>query len=407
MNNVHEVMILDAVRLPRAVAKPEAGAYANYKAVELLKPLYKALEERGDFKASQVDDVLLGCNTQVGDQGANIAKISAMFAGWPDTVPGATINRFCCSGLDAINLGASKIAMGVNSLVVAGGVEHISRVPMFSDKGAWFSDPAVIKSSKFMHMGLSADLIAGMEGYDSETLNEYSLRSHQRAADASKSGRFGRSLVPIKGEQGEAIIASDEGIRPNASMEKLAQLPTAFGKFIDQVKPMVDAFYPGVVFEARHTPANSPALVDGASLVVMASRSFCEEQGLKPRARVISFAEASDEPVRMLTGHIRATEKVLERAGLTADEIDLWEVNESFVAPTLKYQKDFNIPDDKFNVNGGAIAMGHPLGATGGNLVSMLIDELEERGLTKGVVSICGGAGVGVATLIERVEPSE
>jgi len=400
---MNQAYIIDAVRIPRAKADPQSGCYAGIKAVDLLKPLFSALIQRNQFDSALVDDVLIGCSTQVGDQGSNIAKIASLHAGWSEQISGATISRFCCSGLDAVNLGVAKIMSGMESLVVAGGVEQLSRVPMFSDKGCWYTDPQVMKSTRFMHMGLSADLIACAENYSRQQLDTVAVNSHQRASDAIHNGYFNRSLVPINDADGKPILARDEAVRSNCDLQHLAKLPAGFTKLVPYAQPLVDKYYPDIAFSAKHTAGNSPALVDGASLVLLANKDYCDKFNLQPRAIIKQFTNGSDEPIKMLTGHIRATEKLLKNSNLTVSDIDLWEVNESFAASVLNYQQHFNIADDKLNVNGGAIALGHPLGATGGNLLGMLLDELERRELTRGIVSICGGAGIGVATLIERV----
>ena len=400
---MNQAYIVDAVRIPRARAKGKEGAYGNLQAIELLEPLFHAIEARNHLDSSQVEDVLLGCNTQTAQQGANLAKISALYAGWSDKVPGVTINRFCCSGLDAINMGAAKIMSGMESLVVAGGVEKISSVPMFSDNGPWFSDPKVIQKTRFLHMGLAADLIAQQQDYSRETLDALALQSHQRAAHASKNNYFSNSLIPIKDKQGKPVINQDDCIREHINIEKLSQLPTSFSDFTEVGQAVVNQVYPHDKLQALHSAGNSPALVDGASLILLASEKKCLELNLKPRARIRYFSNASDEPVKMLTGHIRAMEKMLDATGLKASDIDLWEVNESFAASVLNFKKHFKIQDSQLNVNGSAIAMGHPLGATGGNLLGMLLDELERQQKKLGVIAICGGAGVGVVTLIERM----
>jgi len=397
-----DAYVIDVVRLPRAQATSN-GAYSALSPVELLKPLFGALTQRQPLNPLDVEDVLLGCATQSGEQGANVAKIASLYAGWPASVSGASLNRFCCSGQDAINLAAAKVMAGIESLLVAGGVEQLSRVPMFADQGAWFTDPKVAAATRFMHMGLSADLIAVQHGYSRQRLDEVSLRSHQRAAQAIAEGRFDASLVSVVDEQGVPLLLQDNAVRADASVASMAKLPAAFREFVPQGQGVVTQVYPGDVLEARHSVANAPALVDGASLVLLASGKRCEELGLKPRARIRHFSNASDEPVKMLTGHIRSTEKLLRATGLQASDIDLWEVNESFAASVLLYQETLGIVDDKLNVNGGAIALGHPLGATGGNLLATLLDTLAQQDKELGVVSICGGAGVGVTTLVERV----
>lgn len=394
---MQQACIVDAVRLPRAKIGKTGSQYSEHRPVQMLKPLFNALNTRQSFDTASVDDVILGCNTQVDGQGANVAKTAALYAGWSDSVSGATVNRFCCSGLDAINIAASKIMSGMNEIVVAGGVEQISQVPMFKDNGDWFSHPKVMRATRFMHMGLSADLIACQLGFTREQLDAYAMRSHQRAAHASEQGYFAKSLVPL--EQG--AIQLDDGIRNNTSQEQFAALPVAFAEAMEKARPMLEAG--GLKgMECRHSVGNSPALVDGASLVLLASEQACREHALPVRARVAQAKDASADPVIMLTGHIKATEKLLASTGLSAEDIDLWEINESFASSVLNYQRHFSIDADKFNVNGGAIAMGHPLGATGGILLSTVLDELERRQLKRALIAIPGGAGVGVATLIER-----
>lgn len=398
--------IVDAVRLPRALVKKSGGAYANNKPVDLLATLFNALQARNDLAPAIVNDVLVGCSTQVGGQGANIAKIASLYAGWPDSISGGTVSRFCCSGLDAINLSASKLMAGIENVVVAGGVEHLSSTPIFSDKGAWFSDRDVMDRTRFIHMGLAADLLACQHGYSRDDLDKLSVESHKRAAKASVENRFANSLVPVDKnyiDKDQIQLLCDDAVRSECNAESIKNLSPSFNNAIDQFKDKVKELYPEVEFEARHSAANSPALVDGASLVLLASESACKQYGLKPRARLVSFSNGSDEPLKMLTGHIRATEKLLASHKLKPEDIDLWEVNESFASTVLLYQHTFDIDNSRLNVNGSAIAMGHPLGATGGNLVSILLDELERKGKQRGVVSICGGAGIGVASLIERV----
>lgn len=394
--------IVDAVRIPRAKVNAEGSVYANLKPVDLLAPLFHALTERNALSSAAIEDVLLGCATQSGEQGANIAKIAALYAGWSEQVSAATINRFCCSGLDAINLAASKIISGMESIVVAGGIEQLSQVPMFSDQGAWFSNKKVMKKTKFLHMGLAADLIATQNNYSRSELDALALQSHTRAAQAQNLGYFSKSMIPIMDNNGEALLASDNAIRSTISADKLAALPASFTEYKAIGQAVIDQVYPDQL-RTLHSAGNSPAMVDGASLVLIASNHACQQYDLKPRARIVHFANGSDEPVKMLTGHILATEKLLQACQLQASEIDLWEVNESFAASVLNYRDHFNIDNDRLNVNGSAIAMGHPLGATGGNLIAILLDELERRNLHRGIVAICGGAGVGVCTMIERI----
>ncbi len=409
MNNTgspaSEAYIVDAIRLPRARVKKSGGAYAKHKPVELVASLLHGLAERQSVATNHIESLLLGCSTQSGTQGANIAKIASLYAGWPQTIYGSTISSFCCSGLEAINLTASKVKAGIEDLAIAGGVEHLSSAAMFSDRGAWFNDPDVAQRTGFMHMGLAADLIACQQGYSRTQLDEISLQSHQRSARATEKGKFNKSLVAIHPNylhQGQKSVTQDDGIR-HSTPEQLQELSPSFTTMIDDYRALVKQHYPDIEFQALHTSANSPALVDGASLLLIANEYSCDKYQLTPRAKISHYSSASDEPIKMLTGHIRATEKLLNKTGLNPSDIDLWEVNESFAATILLFQQSFAIDKDCLNVNGGAIALGHPLGATGGNLVSMLIDELEARQLNRGVVTICGAAGLGVSTLIERV----
>jgi len=397
-----DAFIVDAVRIPRALA-PKNPVYGELKPVDLLKPLFQALQNRNSLDTEHVQDVILGCSTQVGDQGANLAKIAALYAGWSEAVSGVTINRFCCSGLDAINLAAAKIKSGMENVVAAGGVEQLSKVPMFADKGAWFSDPKVMKKTRFMHMGLAADLIATQNGYSREQLDELALQSHERAGSATRNGYFKNSLIPVPDNDGNPILEFDNAIREIMKPEKLAALPASFTDYIAMGNKVAQRVYPNTTIEARHTAAASPALVDGASLLLIANSDYCEQHNLTPKARIIDACNASDEPVKMLTGHIKATRQILKRNNLKSEDIDLWEVNESFASSVLHYRDSLGIDNNKLNVNGSAIAMGHPLGATGGNLTSILIDELERRDVKRGIISICAGAGIGNATLIERL----
>ena len=398
-----QAMIIDAIRIPRALSRPD-GAYASVKPIDLLKPLFQTMAERHSLDTALVEDVILGCNTQTREQGANLGKIAPLYAGWHERVSGISVNRFCCSSLDAVNSAAANIMAGMQRLNVAGGVESLSRVPMFADKGSWFADPDVARATRFMHMGLAADLVANLRGYSRESLDRVALDSHRRAARAQEEGRF-VSLVPIRDRQSVPVLVADNAVRPSTTAEKLAALPVRFSEAGEAggAAPAL-ARYPQLKeLQYLHTAATSPALTDGASLLLLADAQKAEELGLKPRARLSAFAVASDEPVIMLTGHIRATEKLFANTGLTTADIDLFEVNESFAASVLDYRDQLAVPEHKLNVNGSALAMGHPLGATGGNLIGTLLDELKRRDMKRGIVAIPGGAGVGVATLIERV----
>jgi acetyl-CoA C-acetyltransferase len=399
-----DAYILDAVRTPRGAAK-KTGALASVKPIDLLAALYRALEQRSGLDTALVDDVVLGCATQTGEQGANIARISALYAGWSERVSGTTLNRFCCSGLDAINYAALKVSSGLERLVVAGGVESASRVPMFGDNGAWFADPLVRERTGFVHMGVAADLVATLEGFDRAELDAYAVESHQRAAHARDAGHFAPSLVPVCGPDGQLLLDRDELIRSDTSAEKLAAFEPSFAEFGAQgMDALALARYPQIdQLRHLHHRGNSPALADGASLLLIGNQAQAEALGLRPRARIRAFANAACEPVIMLAAAQAATQQAIANAGLTLAQIDRFEFNEGFAAPVLKLQRDLGISPERLNVNGGTIAMGHALGATGGMLIATLLDELERSGLRFGVAAIMGGAGLGTATLIERV----
>jgi acetyl-CoA C-acetyltransferase len=392
--------IYEAIRTPRGRGRAE-GALASVSPIRLVGGLLEALTERG-LEASQVDDVVLGCVTQVGEQGTDIARMATLMAGWPDSVPGMTVSRFCTSGLDAVSQASARVMAGMDTLVVAGGVESMSRVPMFSDRGAWFADLAVARGTRFIHMGLSADLIATRDGRRREELDAWALRSHQRAASAWEQGHFARGVIPVCAG-GETLLERDERIRPDLTMEALAERPASFAQMgAEGGDMMLRAVYPDVHDVAHlHTSGSAPGIVDGAALVLVGSHAAGEALGLKPRARVLAFAQAAVEPVIMLTGPVVASQKALARAGLTVEDIALWEINESFAGPTLYAVDQLGCDPDQVNVDGGAIAMGHPLGATGAILVGTLVDALERRGGGRGVVTMCGGAGVAAALVLE------
>lgn len=399
-----EAYIYDAIRTPRGRGKKN-GALYEVKPIDLLVTLFKTLQERHHLDTSQVDDVVLGCVTPIGDQGADIAKTAALYAGWDERVAGVQINRFCASGLESINLAAMKIRSGWEDLVVAGGVESMSRVPMGSDGGAMVLDPAVSNKIGFVPQGIGADLIATMEGFSREDVDNFALRSHQRAAQAYKEGRFQKSLIPVKDQNCLLILDRDELVRPDSTLEGLAKLNPSFelmGDFGFDAVAMQK--YPEVEkINHVHTPGNSSGIVDGAALVLVGSKAKGDELGLKPRAKVVAAAVTSAEPTIMLTGPRPATEKALKKAGMTIQDIDLVELNEAFASVVLKFQRDLNVSDDILNVNGGAIAMGHPLGATGAALMSTVLDELERQDKQTALITLCVGGGMGIATIIERV----
>ena len=401
---MREAYIFDAIRTPRGRGKA-TGALHEVKPISLVTGLLHALTERNPIETSAVDDIVLGCVTAVGEQGADIAKTAALAAGWDDDVGGVTLNRFCASGLEAVNLAAMKVRSGWEELVVAGGVESMSRVPMASDGGAWASDPETNLKTGFVPQGIGADLIATLDGYERETLDAYAARSHHRASEAWARGAFARSVVPVRDRSGLVILDRDELIRPDSSVASLSALKPSFAAMgamgFDEV---ACARYPSVArIEHRHTAANSSGIVDGASLLLIGSREAGERFGLTPRAKITSGAVVGSDPTIMLTGPAPATRKALKVAGLSLEEIDLFEVNEAFASVVLRFQKELGVADERLNVNGGAIAMGHPLGATGAMILGSLLDELEDRDLKRGLATLCVGGGMGIATVIERV----
>lgn len=399
-----DAFIFDALRTPRGKGKP-TGALHEVRAIELLTTVLKELQLRHQLDTAEVDDGIFGCVTPVEDQGGNIAKAALLFAGWHNSVAGMQINRFCCSGLDAINLAAMKIRSGLEDMIVAGGVESMSRVPMAHDDGPILYDPDVVGKINYVPQGVAADLIATLEGFSREQVDSYALQSQQRAALAHQNGYFDKSLVQIKDRTGLTILAHDEHVRPDVTYEALSQLNPSFASLGDSgFDAMAINKYPSVErIKHVHTPGNSSGIVDGAAAILVGTLDKGKSLGLTPRARVIATSVVSTEPTIMLTGHVAAAKKVLKKAGLTKNDIDLWEVNEAFASVVLKFQKDMDIDDTIMNVNGGAIALGHPLGATGTMLLCTVLDELERRQLKRALITLCGGAGMGVATIIERI----
>ena len=400
-----ESYIFDSVRTPRGRGKKN-GSLHEVKPIDLLATLFKAISARnGNFDTTKVDDVILGCVTPIGEQGGDIAKFGHIYAGWDQVVSGMQINRFCSSGLEAINLAAMKVRSGWEELVVAGGIESMSRNAMGSDGGAWYLDPMVNSTLGFIPQGVSADLIATVEGFSRQTVDEYALNSHKKAAHARKNGYFNKSVIPVLDQNGLMILDNDETIREDANIESLAKLPLSFemmGEFgFDAVAQLK---YTNVEkINHVHTPGNSSGIVDGAALTLVGSKEMGERLGLKARARIVSAAVTSAEPTIMLTGPALSAEKALKIAGMTSKDIDIYEMNEAFASAVLKFQRSLNINDDILNVNGGAIAMGHPLGATGSMLLGTVLDELERRNKSTGLITLCVGGGMGVATIIERV----
>ncbi len=401
----NEAFIYDAIRTPRGRGKA-SGALHEVKPITLVANLLRELARRNRITdTSQVDDIVLGCVAAVGDQGADIAKIASLAAGWDEDVAGVTLNRFCASGAEAVNLAAMKIRSGWEQLVVAGGVESMSRVPMGSDGGAMGVDPETSLDTHFMPQGIGADLIATLDGFSRNDVDAFAVESHRRAAAAWARGAFAKSIVPVRDRNGLLILERDETVRPDSSLASLAKLPPSF-QFMGEMgfDGVPRAKYPHVErIEHVHTAGNSSGIVDGAALVLVGSRAAGERLGLRARGRVVASAVVGTDPTIMLVGPAPATRKALAVAGLEIGDIDLFEVNEAFASVVLHFQRETGVSFDRINVNGGAIAMGHPLGATGAMLIGTVLDELEVRGGRYGVVTACVGGGMGIATVVERL----
>ncbi|MGW0019487.1 acetyl-CoA C-acetyltransferase [Rhodococcus sp. NPDC003382] len=401
-----EAFIYEAIRTPRGRGK-KTGSLHSVKPISLVTGLIDELRVRfPDLDENRISDLILGVVGPVGDQGADIARTAVTVSGLPVTTGGFQLNRFCASGLEAVNLAAQKVRSGWDELVIAGGVESMSRVPMGSDGGAWMLDPATNYDSYLVPQGISADLIATIEGFSREDVDAYALRSQQLAAAAWSGGYFSKSVVPVKDQNGLTILDHDEHMRPDTTLEGLGKLAPSFATIgemggFDAVAMQKYHFVEKI--NHVHHGGNSSGIVDGAALVLVGSEQVGKDLGLTPRARVVATATSGADSTIMLTGPTPAAHKVLAAAGLTVDDIDLFEINEAFASVVLKFQKDLNIPDEKLNVNGGAIAMGHPLGATGAMITGTMVDELERRGAKRALVTLCIGGGMGVATIIERV----
>lgn len=399
---MQDVLIFDCVRTPRGKARVGGGLY-EVAPHRLVAALLTSLSERLSLDPSHVADLLLGCVTPIGDQGYNIAQASLMAAKWPDSVAGAQVNRFCASGLESIHSAAARIAAGWDELIVAGGVESMSRVPLGSDGGPLLDNPSLILDSASIPQGISADLIASLQAYSRDELDAFALQSQQRAELARKKELFKKSIVPIRDENGIVLLDVDEHPRPTSTMEALGGLSPAFAKTGELgFDALALRRYPSLSkIEHMHTAGNSSGLVDGASLVLLGNAAIGKKIGQKPRARIRAIGVASSDPTIMLTGMIPATDKVLAKAGLNISDIDLIEVNEAFAAVPLAFMQHFGLDGANVNVNGGAIALGHPVGATGAMLVGTLVDELESRKKTRGLVTLCAGGGQGIAAVIE------
>jgi acetyl-CoA C-acetyltransferase len=399
-----EAFVYDAIRTPRGKGRKD-GSLHEVKPVNLLAGVLTELQRRNDFDTAKVDDVVMGVVSPIGEQGSVIAKVAALKAGWDWRCPGVQLNRFCASGLEAVNIAAQKVRSGWEDLVVAGGVESMSRVPIGSDGGAWSQDPETNTETAFVPQGIGADLIATIEGFTREDVDAFALESQRRAAKARDTGLFADSVVAVKDFLGQVILDKDEFIKPHTTIEGLGALKPSFEQLgamgFDDV---AIGRYPQVERISHvHHAGNSSGIVDGAAAVLIGSEQAGKDHGLKPRARIVAAALSGDDPTIMLTGPMPAARKALAKAGMTIDQIDLFEINEAFAAVPMKFMKDMGVPHEKVNVNGGAIAMGHPLGATGAMILNTLIDELHRRNLRYGMATLCVGGGMGIATIVERV----
>ncbi len=400
-----EAFIYDAVRTPRGRGKPD-GALHEVSSLGLANTALTAIRERNNLKGPEVDDVILGCVDPVGEAGGDIARASAIASGYSYKVPGVQINRFCASGLDSVNFAAAEIMSGQHELAIGGGVESMSRVGIGASGGAWPVDPTIAIPSYFMPQGVSADLIATKYGFSRDDVDAFAVESQKRAAKAWEEGRFAKSIAPVKDVNGITILDRDQHVRPDTNMQSLASLKPSFGFYAEQggFDAVAIQAYPEIEkLNYVHHAGNSSGIVDGAAAVLVGSKEAGEKLGLKPRARIRAFANIGSEPAIMLTGPVDVTKKLLARAGMSLADIDLIEINEAFAAVVLRYLQAFDLDPAKVNPNGGAIAMGHPLGATGAMLVGIAVDELERTGKSTALITLCIGAGMGTATIIERV----
>jgi acetyl-CoA C-acetyltransferase len=401
-----EALVFDAIRTPRGRGKVN-GSLHTVKPVDLVVGLmHETLIRNERLDPARVDDVVLGCVSPIGDQGADIAKTAAVKAGLPHTVAGVQLNRFCASGLEAVNIAAQKVASGWEDLVLAGGVESMSRVPMGSDGGPWAMDPETNYDTSFIPQGISADLIATLEEFSRDDVDGYAARSQQRAAAARSDGKFKDSVIPVLDINENVVLDNDEFIRPGTTVDTLSGLKPSFAAIGDMGgfdAVALQKYHWVEKIDHVHTPGNSSGIVDGASLVLIGNEQAGSEQGLKPRARVLATAVSGADPTIMLTGPAPASRKALKKAGLTVDDLDLVEINEAFAAVVLRFVRDMGLDMEKVNVNGGAIAMGHPLGATGAMILGTLIDELHRTGGRYGLATLCVGGGMGIATVVEAI----
>ena len=399
-----EAYVFDAIRTPRGKGKQD-GSLHEVKPINLLTGLLTALQERQSFDTAAVDDIVMGIVSPVGEQGSVLPKVAALKAGWDFRCAGMQVNRFCASGLEAVNLAAQKVRSGWEDLVVAGGVESMGRVPIGSDGGAWAQDPETNLATLFVPQGIGADLIATLDGFTRSDVDAFAVESQRRAAAARAAGYFERSIVPVRDALGLTILAQDEFIKPHSTLETLAALKPSFAQLgamgFDAVAlqryPQVERIH------HVHHAGNASGIVDGAAAVLIGNEAAAKAHGLTPRARIVATALSGADPTIMLTGPVPAALKALARAGLRLDQIDLFEVNEAFAAVPMRFMRELQVPHDKVNVNGGAIAMGHPLGATGAMILGTLIDELHRRQLRYGLATLCVGGGMGIATIVERL----
>ncbi len=400
-----EAFIFDHVRTPRGRGKPN-GSLHEITSIELATQTLRAIRDRNKLDTSVVDDVVLGCVTPIGEQGADIARVAVLNADYAQCVPGKQLNRFCASGLEAVNTAAAQVMSGQSAMCIGGGVEALSRVAMGSDGGAWSTDPAVAHKTRFIPQGISADLMATLYGISREDVDRFALESQRRAAQAWENGWFGRSVVPVLDQVGMTVLDRDEHMRPTTTMEELAGLKPSFEKPGEEFGFNAIALqrYPEVErINHVHHAGNSSGIVDGAAAVLVGTRETGKALGLKPRARIVGFASTGTEPTIMLTGPAPSAEKALKRCGMKVSDIDLFEVNEAFAAVVIRFMQVLGVDPARVNVNGGAIALGHPLGATGAMILGTALDELERRGKSTALITLCVGAGMGTATIIERV----
>ncbi len=400
-----EAFIFDHVRTPRGRGKPN-GSLHEITSIELATQALRAIRDRNQLDTSVVDDVVLGCVTPIGEQGANIARVAVLNADYAQCVPGKQLNRFCASGLEAVNTAAAQVMSGQSAMCIGGGVEALSRVAMGSDGGAWSTDPAVAHKTRFIPQGISADLMATLYGISRDAVDRFALESQRRAAQAWQNRLFDRSVVPVVDQVGMTVLDHDEHMRPGTTIEELAALKPSFEKPGEEFGFNAIALqrYPEVErINHVHHAGNSSGIVDGAAAVLVGTREIGKALGLKPRARIVGFASTGTEPTIMLTGPAPSAEKALKRCGMSVRDIDLFEVNEAFAAVVIRFMQLLDIDPARVNVNGGAIALGHPLGATGAMILGTALDELERRGKSTALITLCVGAGMGTATIIERV----